>query len=196
MAHKRTKTASDVVVMNTNARKPIRGETPAMVLVNPKYPTNIGQAWRVCSGFGIRQLWLTGDRILRAINDLSRLPREERMKGYQGVQLIHDERFFDRFDDAVPVCIELREGSQNLPWFEHPENALYIFGPEDGSVRKPIVNECHSFVFIPTHHCLNLACATGIVMYDRRMKRQLAGLEPSLPLNEMLREHRGFISDS
>jgi hypothetical protein len=51
---------------------------------------------------------------------------------------------------------------------------------------------CHRFVVIPTHHCLNLAAAVNVVLYDRRLKRMLAGLEPLGPVRELLREHRGL----
>jgi tRNA(Leu) C34 or U34 (ribose-2'-O)-methylase TrmL len=53
---------------------------------------------------------------------------------------------------------------------------------------------CHRFVIIPTHHCLNLAAAVNVVLYDRRFKRILSGLEPMTPAREMLREHRGPVA--
>jgi hypothetical protein len=49
-------------------------------------------------------------------------------------------------------------------------------------------------VVIPTHHCLNLAAAVNVVLYDRRLKRQLNGLEPMATVREMLREHRGPVA--
>jgi tRNA(Leu) C34 or U34 (ribose-2'-O)-methylase TrmL len=119
------------------------------------------------------------------------------MKGYKDVTILHDERFIDRFEsDVVPVCVEIREGSENLAYFEHPENALYIFGPEDGGVPKWVNHHCHRFLYIPTSHCLNLAAAICTILYDRRAKRVRAGLEPNVPLHELMQEHRGFISDS
>jgi tRNA(Leu) C34 or U34 (ribose-2'-O)-methylase TrmL len=78
--------------------------------------------------------------------------------------------------------------------FEHPGDALYVFGPEDGGLPKAVRLHCHRFVFIPTHHCLNLAAAVNVVLYDRRLKRHLAGLEPLGPVREMLREHRGPVA--
>jgi tRNA(Leu) C34 or U34 (ribose-2'-O)-methylase TrmL len=73
---------------------------------------------------------------------------------------------------AVPVCVELGEGYESLPGFTHPEHALYVFGPEDGSVPRPIKQACHQFVSIPTHVCLNLAAAVNVVLYDRLAKTQ------------------------
>jgi tRNA(Leu) C34 or U34 (ribose-2'-O)-methylase TrmL len=107
------------------------------------------------------------------------------MKGYKDVDLIQFDYPFDAFDNGVvPVAIELRNNSENLTWFEHPERALYVFGPEDGSIGKSVLRHCHRFVVIPTKHCVNLAAAVYIVLYDRMVKsgQQLA-----------LAEDRGFI---
>jgi len=192
------KSVKDLVVMNAQHRPaPLIGRCPSVVLVNPKHPANLGQAWRACSGFGVEQLWFTGDRMFRACAGLTRLPREERMKGYKDVTVIHDDRFLDRFDSPViPVCVEVMHGAEDLTTFAHPKNALYIFGPEDGSVPKWLHYHCHRFLGIPTDHCLNLAAAVCTILYDRRAKRVLAGLEPNIPLHERIKEQRGFISDS
>ena len=115
------------------------------------------------------------------------------MKGYRPVEMVRDDRVFDRFASAgvKPIAVELRPDAESLVAFEHPADALYVFGPEDGSLPKPVRLLCHRFVVIPTHHCLNLAAAVNVVLYDRRLKRHLAGLEPLGPAGEMLREHRG-----
>ncbi len=73
---------------------------------------------------------------------------------------------------------------------KHPEDAFYVFGPEDGGLPKPVRLLCHRFAVIPTHHCLNLAAAVNVVLYDRRLKRTLACLEPLGPVRDLLREHR------
>ncbi len=91
----------------------------------------------------------------------------------------------------TPIAVEIRPDAESLVIFEHPEDALYVFGPEDGGLPKPVRLLCHRFVVIPTHHCLNLADAVNVVLYDRRLKRTLAGLEPLGPVRDMLREHRG-----
>jgi len=40
-----------------------RGVTPSVILINPKYPHNVGAALRACSCFDIAQLWWTGERV-------------------------------------------------------------------------------------------------------------------------------------
>src|SRR4051812_9773333 len=103
-----------------------RGKTPAVCLLNPKYPHNVGNVLRACSCFGVPQLWWTGDRVTLDVAKGQRLPREERMKGYRDVEMIRDDRFFDAFLDrgVVPVAVELRSGCENLVDFDHPDEAI------------------------------------------------------------------------
>lgn len=170
--------------------KPV--STPAVILTNPKYIHNIGGTIRACSCFGVDTLMWTGKRIQIDPESRERIPREERMKGYRSVNWFQTDRPFDHLPPgAVPVAIELTESSEPMTTFEHPENAVYVFGPEDGSVNQMMRRHCHRFVYIPTHHCVNLSAAVYMTLYDRRIKRQLAGLEPVLPLHEMLKEQRG-----
>jgi tRNA(Leu) C34 or U34 (ribose-2'-O)-methylase TrmL len=169
---------SDLTEIWGKGRKPV-GATPAIAMVNPKYPHNVGAAVRAASCFGVGQVWFSGDRVsLVSEKGKYRLPREERMKGYKDVELRQFDRFFDIFPKGtVPVAIELRKNSEFLHEFIHPEKALYVFGPEDGSLTKPVVRHCHRFVVIPTRHCTNLAAAIYLVLYDRALKRWRAGLE-------------------
>lgn len=169
------------------------GATPAVVLCRPKYPHNVAAAVRAASCWGASQVWCTGRRIRDAVEGLSRIPREERMKGYASVTLAHDDYPFDRFPaGAVPVCVELREGAECLWDFEHPEHAVYVFGPEDGSVPRGVLGLCHRFVFIPTAHCLNLSQAVNAVLLHRAFARYLASDRPAPVLAETLLEDRGW----
>lgn len=115
------------------------------------------------------------------------------MKGYRDVTWARTQRPFDTLR-GTPVAIEVRENSECLTTFEHPEDAIYVFGPEDGSIPRSYLGHCHRFVAIPTHHCLNLSAAVNVVLAHRRFSRQLAGLEPTVPLAEMLHETRGAVA--
>lgn len=169
------------------------GVTPAVLLWNPKYPHNVGAALRAASCYDFSQVWYTGNRINEVIESRGRLPREERMKGYQSVALFNTDKPFDAFaSDVVPVAIEISPSAELLTQFEHPEKALYVFGPEDGSIPSVALRHCHRHVVIPTAHCLNLATAVATVLYDRRMKRQMAGLEEIKPAYQILNEQRGW----
>jgi tRNA(Leu) C34 or U34 (ribose-2'-O)-methylase TrmL len=164
--------------------------TPAVVLINPKSPHNVGKALRAASIFGARSLIWTGSRV--DLSQYDHLPREERMKGYASVEFRVDDRPFDLFPEATPVCVEVLESAECLTTFSHPSHPLYVFGPEDGSVPPVIRRHCHKFVYIPAYHCLNLSAAVDVVLYDRMAKRQLAGEEPMVPIAAMLHEDRGI----
>jgi tRNA(Leu) C34 or U34 (ribose-2'-O)-methylase TrmL len=165
------------------------GQPPAIALIDPKFPHNVGAAVRAASCYGVGQVWFTGDRVHLVSEKRYRLPREERMRGYQEVELRHADLVFDAFArDTVPVAVELRRGAESLIDFEHPDKALYVFGPEDGSLSRPVLGLCHRFVVIPTRHCTNLAAAVYTVLYDRHAKRVRVDLERP----HTLAESRGF----
>lgn len=152
--------------------KPIPGVVPSIVLANPRYAYNVGMVVRLASCYGVKQVWFTGDRVRMDLEKRKKLPREERMKGYRDVEMINYDRPLDQFPGAVPVAVEVRNNSERLQHFEHPQNAVYIFGPEDGSISPSLLNQCHRFVIIPTRnrYCLNLATAVSTVLWDRALK--------------------------
>ena len=201
--------------MNRTFIKDGMGKPPAVALVNPKYGHNVAGVLRACGAFGINQMWVSGERAISEWEARGRLPREERMKAYGDVEVCLGDYFFEAFKGkplgngkrclqcghhdhagacelAVPVAVEVRRNATPLTYFEHPQNALYVFGPEDGSLSTAQLAQCHEFVIIPSDHCLNLATAVTTVLAHRRMTRQLAGLEDVRPSYETLVEQRGF----
>jgi tRNA G18 (ribose-2'-O)-methylase SpoU len=119
----------------------------AIILEDVLYPHNLAAAIRAAACFGASHVVWTGDRFEFSAGE--RLPREERMKGYTDVHLRRAHRPF-----------------------EHPERAVYVFGPEDGHVSAGLRAKCHRFVYIPAHHCLNLAAAVNVVLAHRAMQRE------------------------
>jgi len=164
----------------------------AVVLINPKTPYNVGAAIRACSIFGVPTLRWTGKRITTAEgrqkagtnirSNRPRLPREERLKDYTGVDWCEAEEdvitSLAATHDLTPVAVELQAGAEPLHTFAHPERALYVFGPEDGSIGKGVLSICHRFVVIPStgRTPLNLAAALNVVLYDRHAKELVEAL--------------------
>jgi tRNA(Leu) C34 or U34 (ribose-2'-O)-methylase TrmL len=70
----------------------------------------------------------------------------------------------------TPVAIELSDDAVSLFDFQHPTQAVYFFGPEDGSLSETYLNKCVHKIYIPTKYSLNLAQTVNIVAYDRAMK--------------------------
>jgi len=168
-----------------------RGRLPAVILTNPKHGHNVAGALRACSSFGVRQLWVTGQRVTEELAARRRLPREERMKAYADTELCWCDYPFEAFASGTRiVAVEVMPSATPLTWFEHPQDAVYVFGPEDGGLGQVSKRHCTDFVVIPSLHCLNLACAVNVVLADRVMKAERAGAEPV-----RLDEHRGVITD-
>ena len=101
---------------------------------------------------------------------------------------------FDMFPKTPISAVEVDPKATPLPYFEHPENAVYVFGPEDGSLEAVQKRHCHQFVIIPTRHCTNLSAAIYIILYDRYMKQVQKGLELPSAI-DCLAEPRGFSSE-
>lgn len=164
------------------------GKTPAVILVNPKYDHNVSGALRACSAFGIPQLWLTGSRVKDqelGPKGKPRLHREERMKLYEDVEVCYCDYPFDYYrtdGDMKPpriVAVEIDPSATSLDiWGKggHPQDAVYVFGPEDGSLSPVQKRHCTDFVYIPTKRdewdkpvCLNLYSAVSAILADRMM---------------------------
>lgn len=172
----------------------------AVMLIDPKYAHNVATVLRASAVFGMDALYWTGDRVPApdAWPEGSRMPREERMKLYRHVQMEHVRDAARNWmpnmpTTLVPVAVERRECSEGLIDFDHPRNALYVFGPEDGSLPRSVLAGCHRFVRIPAHAemenvPLNLAAAVNVVLYDRMAKAQREADEEIARLGQALAE--------
>jgi tRNA(Leu) C34 or U34 (ribose-2'-O)-methylase TrmL len=170
-----------------------QGVTPAVLLIDPKYAGNVGKTIRTCACLGVSQLWYTGSRAETEWRTMTRLPREERMPRYPTKLLRADPfRWLAAFPPGtVPVAVEISRTAQDLAWFEHPEKALYVFGPEDGSLEDGehtgVRAVCRQFVTLPADGCLNLAAAVAWTLGDRRTKLIRAGIAEPKPVWERVR---------
>ena len=70
-------------------------------------------------------------------------------------------------DNCQIVGVELTDDAIDLPSFHHPRRAVYILGPERGSLSPEMVEKCDHILKIPTGFCINVGIAAAIVMYDR-----------------------------
>jgi tRNA(Leu) C34 or U34 (ribose-2'-O)-methylase TrmL len=92
-------------------------------------------------------------------------------KARKTIPLVHvDDLLGNLPNDMKLVCVELVEGAKPLPTYEHPARALYLFGPEDGSIAQSLVDRADHVVYVPTEGCMNLAATVNVLLYDRLAK--------------------------
>ncbi|MEP1446966.1 MAG: RNA methyltransferase [Paraglaciecola sp.] len=138
-----------------------------LAIINPKSPQNMGSILRAAGCYQAQSIRYTGERYARA------KAFQTDTKNVQSViEVKHvDEIINDDTDVTLQkVAVELVEGATPLPNFVHPNNALYIFGPEDGSIEQNVVDKCDHIVYIPTLGCMNLAATVNVLLYDRLSK--------------------------
>ena len=135
-------------------------------LLNPKSPTNVGAILRASGCFGVTEVFYTGVRYARAAQFQTDTQNRIESIPLHGVE----DLLSCKPAGSKTVVVELALGATALPEFSHPENAFYIFGPEDGTVDQHIIDAADEVIYIPTLACLNLAASVNIVLYDRNCK--------------------------
>ena len=138
-----------------------------LAIINPKSPQNMGSILRASGCYQAQSIRYTGERYARAKAFFT-----DTKNAHLKIEVKHVANVIDANLDKqlTKVAVELVEGATPLPLFEHPENALYIFGPEDGSIEQDVIDQCDEVVYIPTVGCMNLAATVNVLLYDRLAK--------------------------
>lgn len=139
----------------------------AIGLFRPKTGENVGGAMRAAHCYGCAQVSIEGVRP-GILKHATNTPKAER---------IIPTHFVDDLLEMVPhatqiVAVDLLPNAIPLHTFTHPERALYVFGPEDGTLGKRHTDRAQHVVYIPTRNCMNLAACVNVVLYDRWSKSQ------------------------
>ncbi len=146
-------------------------------LDNAKTPVNIGHALRACHAYGASMLAVSGSRGVRSATDVT--------SAYNHLPLVRCEQIHDVIPfGCVPVAVELHPKAVSLVGFQHPKNAIYIFGAEDNTLGERVLGYCKHVVYVPTSICMNLSACVNVVLYDRVAKAsnatgQVAGASPA-----------------
>ena len=139
-------------------------------LCNPKSPDNVGSVMRAAGNFRVDSVFYTGRRYPRAVELNPDIPKMSRSVS-QDVPLTGVACLLDAVDaDMQIVCVEFASNATPLTEYVHPENAFYVFGPEDGTLSQEVVDEADAVVYVPTVGCMNLAATVNVLLYDRLLK--------------------------
>lgn len=131
-----------------------------------KTEANVGTLWRSAYNLGASFIFTIGRRYPKQATDTT--------ESWKHIPLLEYIDIAD-FRSHVPyncqiIGVELAERARPLETFVHPERAVYILGPEDGSLSKDTQSLCQHVVKFNSKYCLNVAAAGTVVMYDRQMK--------------------------
>lgn len=144
----------------------------AIGLVRPKDVHNIGGVLRAAYCYGAAMVAVQGDRTpVRSHQDTP--------QAWKHIPVLRGNYLRDMIPfDAVPVAVDLVEDAVELPAFQHPQRAFYVFGPEDGTLGASTLEWCQRRVMIPTKVCMNLAATVNVILYDMMAKahRQERGI--------------------
>ena len=134
-----------------------------IALLNPKNSTNIGTCLRNCSCFGADFISIIGPRFQKFKRQAS-----DTLKTWRHIPVFEYLEFADFYNHITHDCqlISIEVDGEDIRTFIHPQRSIYLFGPEDGTLPKLPGKRLK----IETSFCLNLAVATGIVLFDRQNK--------------------------
>ena len=135
-------------------------------LSNPKSPSNVGAVMRAAGCYQVNSVFYTGKRYANAAKF-----NTDTKSITQSIPLTGVDSIMENIPaETKVVCVELAEGAIPLPQFEHPEQVIYVFGPEDGTIGQDVINRADAVVYIPTVGCMNLAATVNVLLYDRLAK--------------------------
>jgi tRNA G18 (ribose-2'-O)-methylase SpoU len=120
---------------------------------------------RSCYNFDASLIFTVGGRYKRQSADTTHTNRHIPILDY-----VDWDDYAKHAMNWMHIGIEIAEDAKPLMGFVHPKEAVYLLGPEDGSLSNKAKALCKYVVSIPSRQCLNLAVAGSIVMYDRRFK--------------------------
>mgnify|MGYP000031188291 FL=1 len=144
----------------------LKAEQVVIGLTDPKSPSNVGAVMRAAGCYQANEVRYTGVRYARAAKFHTDTKDALRKIPLNAVESL----ITDLPEDQRVICVDLVEGAIPLPEFEHPENALYIFGPEDGTIAQNVIDAADAVVYVPTIGCMNLAASVNVLLYDRLAK--------------------------
>jgi len=135
-----------------------------------KSGVNVGTLWRSAYCLGAAFIFTIGGRYHRQASDVTKSWRHIPLLEFTDVTDFAAHRPYD----CQVVGVELCDRASPLETFAHPHRAVYLLGPEDGSLSQAAMDMCQHIVRFDSRYCLNVASAGTVVMYDRQTKMRVA----------------------
>jgi tRNA/rRNA methyltransferase len=159
---------------------------PALVLVEPAGPLNVGSVARLCRNYGLEELRLVAPRC-------DHLGEEARRMAVKGLPVLQQAVVFPTLAAALADCarvvaasgrpegepLPLQEPEDALAWLMAGDGALpsaLVFGREDRGLSNDELLQAGRLLQIPTptdHGSLNLSHAVAVVLHElHRLERR------------------------
>jgi tRNA G18 (ribose-2'-O)-methylase SpoU len=146
----------------------------AIGIERAKTEANLGTLWRSAVCMDAAYVFTIGKRFRRECTDVPKSWRKMPVFSFNDLDDFLEHRPYD-----VPlVGVELTDSARPLETYTHPERALYLLGPEDGSLSQTAQAHCQHILSFDSKYCLNVATAGSIVLYDRQTKRRKGPVVP------------------
>lgn len=172
-------------------------EHVTIALTNPKTPTNVGAVMRAAGCYQVDHVIYSGSRYKQAAKYHQELLRTDTRNMQKKIPLVDVDNFINRNNllenspsSAKVICVDLVEGATPLPNFVHPDEAVYVFGPEDGTIDQAVIDNADEVVYVPTIGCMNLAATVNVLLYDRLAKSHLKQESSAQADNVLIRNSR------
>lgn len=140
----------------------------AIGIEHTKTAYNIGTLWRSAYSLGASHIFTIGCRYEKQSSDTT--------KSWRHIPLFHHKTFQDFYAtipyDCQLIGVEITNSAIEIKNFYHPHRAIYLLGAEDHGLTKEALSKCHKIVKLPGKHCLNVAVAGSIVIFDRIQKEK------------------------
>jgi TrmH family RNA methyltransferase len=162
----------------------------AIILCRTQQPGNIGSVTRVMANFGFTQLilvdpptgWRQDHNLLNMSNGY--IDKLEHIQVVDSLEELSGQfggliGFTRRAGATRPVLGELEDAVAQIVETKQPERFGLVFGNERTGLSKEELSHCDSLYTIATtkeHGSLNLAMATGVVMYQ--LAREAKSIQP------------------
>lgn len=156
--------ATETAVIH-NREWPYQRGYAAIGLHHPKDAANVGGTLRAAYAYGAQMVAVAGARN-HCVRHSTNTPQAWK---HIPTFTTDDLRLMIPYD-CIPVAVDLVPDAIPLPTYQHPARAFYIFGPEDGTLGKAVLDWCPQRVMVPTRMCMNLAATVNVVLYDRVAK--------------------------
>ncbi|WP_423793289.1 TrmJ/YjtD family RNA methyltransferase [Methanocaldococcus indicus] len=152
----------------------------SIILVNPKYPGNVGSIARVMKNFDFYDLRIVGNKEIIESD-------EAKMMSMHAKDILENAKFYNSFDDAIKdldfviATSGARGGDRNLKRvpitpkelakkiYSTKGNIGIVFGREDDGLRNEEIDKCDLLVSIPTspkYPIMNLSHAVAVILYE------------------------------